>query len=191
MKEYKIITSPTPEWEHIYKIAQEDRSHELWKNYQNINLDEYIAMIICVIDGVPSAFHGVYNNGRWPDNVARIGNRAYISPKIREKGGGFVIAAENIKFALDNYFRWGKDILFLSKPMQYNDVDTSWKKFKMYSKYFQKSTGFKLECDDRIYQCCGAECKDCYQFCTWYNPNKLKFRLNIKSYNKEYWYRLP
>jgi len=189
-EEFQIITHSTPEWEHIYKIAQEDQTHELWENYQKINLDDYIAMIVYLQDGIPGAFHGVYNNGRWPDNVARIGNRAYIAPHLREQKNGFLIAAKNIKFALDNYDKWGKDVLFMSKPMQYNNVETSWKKFQMYSKWWTKSTGYEWVCDDRIYQSCPAECKDCYQFCTWYDPKNLKNTLDIKSLEAKEWYNL-
>jgi GNAT superfamily N-acetyltransferase len=190
-EEYVIIKdNDHPVWQEVYKIAQEDRGHELWANYQKIDLKEYIAMIVYVRNGKPGAFHGVYNHGRWPDNVARIGNRAYISPEFRELGIGQKVAAKNIKFALDNFDMWGKDVLFLSKPMQYGDVETSWNKFQKYSRYFTRETGYKFECDDKIYQCCPAACKDCYQFCTWYDPKGIRSSLNIHSLSQQEWYNL-
>ena len=43
---YEIITNSTNNWKKIYKIAQDDKTHWLWENYQNINLDEYESMIV-------------------------------------------------------------------------------------------------------------------------------------------------
>jgi hypothetical protein len=93
-----IVTNKTcGEWEKIYDIARNDQTHQLWENYQNIDITEYEAMIINTRDDVPAAFHGVYNNGRWPSNVSRICNRAYINPHFRLKGQGLAITADNIK----------------------------------------------------------------------------------------------
>ena len=187
MDEYKIIHQPTTEWEDLYSIAKHDRSHWLWENYQNINLADYEHMIVNVRNGIPAAFHGIYNNGRWPNNVSRFCNRAYINPHFRDLGQGLEITSKNIKFVLDNYDNWGKDVIFISRGVQYDNVEVSYRKFVKFCKFLEKTTGYALEYDDLLYQCCPAECKDCYQFCVWYDPKNVRKTLEIASINKDRW----
>jgi hypothetical protein len=189
--EYQIIRSSTPVWEEIYSIAQQDKQHELWENYQTINLAEYEYMIVNVRDGIPAAFHGVFNKGRWPDNVSRICNRAYINPYFRKLGKGLEITSKNIKFVLDNYDVWDKDVLFISRGVQYDNASVSWRKFDKFCKFVMKYTGYTLVYDNRLYQCCPSSCKDCYQFCVWFDPKNLKNALEIPNISIEDWNKLP
>jgi hypothetical protein len=184
---YKTVDNSDPDWQSIYKIAQEDQSHRLWENYQKIDLSSYEHMIVNIRDGEPAAFHGIYNNGRWPDSVSRFCNRAYINPKFRDQKEGLEITWKNIKYVLDNYDIWGKDLLFISRGVQYNDVSTSWKKFQQFCKFLVKKTGYNLVWDDRLYQCCSSECKDCYQFAIWYDPFNIKNQTDIKNISQSEW----
>jgi len=190
MDQYSVINESTSEWQEIYNIAREDKTHNLWKNYQSIELTDYEHMIVNVRDGKPAAFHGIYNNGRWPANVSRICNRAYINPYFRTLGQGLEITSANIKFVLDNYNQWGKDVLFISRGVQYDNAEISYKKFVKFCKFLEKTTGYQLEYDDLLYQCCPAECKDCFQFCVWYDPKGLRKTLEIAKINKERWAHL-
>jgi hypothetical protein len=187
---YQTLHDSTAEWEEIYAIAQADKSHGLWENYQKINLADYEAMIVNIRDGQPAAFHGVYNNGRWPSNVSRICNRAYITPYFRNLGQGLEITSKNIKYALDNYEQWGKDVLFISRGVQYDNPEVSYKKFVKFCKFLEKTTGYTLEYDDWLYQCCPSKCKDCFQFCVWYDPKGLRKTLEIPKINKDHWTHL-
>ena len=190
MDEYKIINSPIPEWDNIYNIAKQDREHDLWENYQTIKLEEYEAMVVNIRDGIPAAFHGVFNRGRWPSNFSRICNRAYINPYFRNLGQGLDITSQNIKFSLDNYDRWGKDVLFITRGVQYNNVNVSWRKFEKFVAFLKKTTGYSnLTYDDRLYKCCNSGCKDCYQFAVWYNPKNID--IDIKSITQYTWKGLP
>lgn len=190
MDEYKIINSSIPEWDNIYNIAKQDREHDLWENYQTIKLEEYEAMIVNIRDGVPAAFHGVFNRGRWPSNFSRICNRAYINPHFRNLGQGLDITSQNIKFSLDNYDRWGKDVLFITRGVQYDNVNVSWRKFEKFVAFLKKTTGYtNLTYDDRLYKCCNSGCKDCYQFAVWYNPKNIE--IDIKSITQYTWKGLP
>jgi hypothetical protein len=171
MDTYQVINNATEEWSTLYAIAQNDRSHHLYKNYEKINLSEYEHMIVNIRDNIPAAFHGIFNNGRWPKNFSRICNRAYINPHFRNLGHGLQITSNNIKFVLDNYTKWGKEVLFITRGVQYNDAYVSWKKFEKFVNFLRKTTGYTdLTYDDRLYKCCNSECKDCYQFAVWYNP---------------------
>ena len=187
MDSYQIIKNPTPAWNELYAIAQADREHWLWENYQIINLADYEHMIVNVRNDVPAAFHGVYNKGRWPSNVSRICNRAYINPHFRDLGQGLEITSKNIKFVLDNYEVWGKDVLFISRGVQYDNVAVSWRKFEKFCKFLEKTTGYTLAYDNNLYQCCPAQCKDCYQFCVWYDPKGIKTSLNIDKVTQDQW----
>jgi len=186
LKFYNLKKS-TPEWEEIYKIAQTDTDHSLWENYQSIDLDSYEYMILTMLDNRPASFQGIYNNGRWPNNVSRFCNRAYINPYFRDRGQGLEITWRNIKYTLDNYDQWGKDVLFISRGVQYNDVHISWRKFQKFCEFIIKHTGYNLVYDDQLYQCCPSECKDCYQFCVWFDPTNIKSQLDIRSVSREEW----
>lgn len=184
---YKTVDSTDSDWQHIYQTAQQDRDHGLWENYQKIDLDTYEHMIVNIRNGDPAAFHGIYNNGRWPSNVSRFCNRAYISPHFRKLGQGLEITHKNIKYVLDNYSRWNKDILFISRGVQYDDVGVSWKKFEKFCKFLVKNTGYDLVWDDRLYQCCVNNCKDCYQFCVWYDPLGARKTVGIPNISQNQW----
>jgi len=184
------LTASSKQWEAIYKIAREDVGHGLWENYQHIDLNTYECMILTELDGIPASFQGIYNNGRWPANVSRFCNRAYINPYFRNQGLGLEITWQNVKYTLDNYERWGKDVLFISRGVQYHNVDVSWRKFKKFCEFLIKNTGYNLVYDDRLYQCCPSSCKDCYQFCVWYDPLNIKNDLSIHSLSQDEWNNL-
>jgi len=184
------LKEPTPAWEEIYKIAQEDRDHPLWENYQTIDLKTYETMVLTTCGGLPASFQGIYNNGRWPENVSRFCNRAYINPYFRQSGHGLEITWRNVKYTLDNYYQWKKDVLFISRGVQYDNVQVSWKKFQKFCEFLIKNTGYNLVYDDRLYQCCPSECKDCYQFSVWYDPLEVRKSLDIKSISQKEWAEL-
>lgn len=184
-EEFIIVSNKDAIWKEIYTIAQSDYSHPLWKNYQEINLDDYIVMIVYTIDGRPAGFSGVYNNPDiWPSNFARFGNRTYIAPRFRSAGATDILY-KNFKYVLDNYDKWEVDVLFFSIEL-HNDPKSEFNKFKFYNKYNEKKTGYRLEFDDRIYQCCNSYHPKCYHFCSWYNPKNLK--IDVKNYDKEVWH---
>jgi len=191
MDEYLIVEESSPEWQEIYRISQLDKTHPLWQNYQNIKLSDYDYMIVNVRNGVPAAFHGIYNNGRWPENTSRICNRAYINPYFRNAGQGLEITANNIKYVLDNYKRWDKDILFISRGVQYENVEISWRKFQKFCDFVIKKTNYDLKFDHHLYKCCPNESRDCYQFCLWYDPNSLKNHDSIPKISQKLWKELP
>jgi hypothetical protein len=188
--QFHNLKNSTPEWEDLYKIAQNDKDHLLWENYQNIDLNTYESMILTTCGDLPASFQGIYNNGRWPENVSRICNRAYINPYFRNKRLGLEITWRNIKYTLDNYSQWDKDVLFISRGVQYNNAEVSWRKFEKFCKFLIEKTGYALTYDSNLYQCCPSECKDCYQFCVWYDPKNLKNSLNIQQMPIEQWQQL-
>lgn len=187
---YQVIKEATVEWDILYSIAQNDTTHQLYKNYQKINLAEYEYMIVNIRNEIPAAFHGVFNNGRWPKNFSRICNRAYINPYFRKLNQGLQITSENIKFVLDNYLQWDKDVLFITRGVQYDNAQISWKKFEKFVKFLRKTTDYNdLTYDNRLYKCCESGNRDCYQFAVWYNPRSV---INeIPSITIDEWNRLP
>lgn len=185
------LKESTEDWEKLYKIAQNDTDHNLWENYQNIDLSKYETMILTTCDNIPASFQGIYNNGRWPGNVSRFCNRAYINPYFRDRRKGLEITWRNVKYTLDNYSTWGRDVLFVSRGVQYDNPEVSWKKFEKFCLFLIKNTGYNLVYDNNLYQCCPSECKDCYQFCVWYDPKNIRKSLNIHSITIDQWKQLP
>lgn len=185
--QFHNLTSATSEWQNLYKISQADQSHHLWENYQTIDIAEYETMILTMCGDLPASFQGIYNNGRWPKNVSRFCNRAYINPYFRLSGQGLEITWRNVKYTLDNYHHWKKDVLFISRGVQYDNVHVSWKKFEKFCKFLVKNTGYDLVWDDRLYQCCVNNCKDCYQFCVWYDPLGARKTVGIPSISQKQW----
>lgn len=190
MNTWIITDKSCGQWEELYEIARNDQTHPLWSNYQEFDLSEYQAMIIYIRDNIPAAFHGVYNNGRWPNNVARICNRAYINPYFRDLGQGLEITSTNIKYVIDLYDLWKRDVLFISRGVQYDNVEVSYSKFVKFAKFVSESTGHTFTYDDKLYQCVPAEGKECYQFALWYDPKGIRNTLNIKSISQEQWKNL-
>lgn len=183
----EIITNSTEEWLYISTMAKTDTSHPLYKNYKNVKIEDHEYMIIYKIDDQPVGFHGIYNNGRWPENTSRFCNRAWLSPEHRHPIEGAFITARNIKFVLDRYNYWGKDVLFISRGVQYNDPHTSWKKFEKFCEFFIKHSGHQMTFDDRLYRCCPNDTKDCFQFCIWYDPKNIRSTLNIDNVSINEW----
>lgn len=189
--EFHDLRESTDLWEEIYQIAREDKSHLLWENYQNIDISQYETMVVTTCDGLPASFQGIFNRDRWPDNVSRFCNRAYINPYFRDKGQGLEITWRNIKYTLDHYGKWGKDVLFISRGVQYDNAEISFKKFQKFCQFLIEKTGYDLIYDNRLYQCCPSMCKDCFQFCVWYDPKKLLNHLNIHNISCDQWAKLP
>jgi hypothetical protein len=187
--EFQLVTKDSTEWLSIYEYARNDKSHELWENYQNIDLDTYEHMIVQLRDNKPISFHGIFNNNRWPNNVSRVCNRLYTLPEYRDLKCS--TTGDSIKFDCDNYDKWGKDILFISRGIQYSDIQTSYKKFALSVRWARKFTGYNWVHDDRLYKCCNNECKDCYQFCLWYDPKNIRDTLDIHSISIDEWNLLP
>lgn len=187
LNEYLLVDKNSTEWRQIYEIARNDKSHELWENYQHIDLDTYEHMIVYMRDKVPSGFHGIYNNNRWPKNVSRICNRAYLQKFNRDLGQGLDITGDNIKYVLDNYDKWGKDILFISRGVQYDNPKLSYRKFKSFCKFITEYTGYDLVYDDKLYSCCASNSTECYQYCVWYDPKNIRHTLDIPYITMDEW----
>ena len=185
--EFHNLTRSNDLWQEIYDVAKNDQSHALWENYQEIDIEQYETMIVTTCQGKPASFQGIYNQGRWPNNVSRFCNRAYINPHFRNLGAGLEITWRNVKYTLDHYDSWNKDILFISRGVQYDNIETSFKKFEKFCKFLIEKTGYKLDYDDRLYQCCPKFCKDCYQFCVWYDPKDLRKSTEIAQISMQQW----
>jgi hypothetical protein len=185
MDKFIFVDEDNEHWKTISSIAKQDTSHHLWQNYQNFNLSEYEYMVVQLRDDKPISFHGIYNNGRWPQNVSRVCNRLYTVPEHRDIL--CTTTGDAIKFACDNYDFWGKDVLMISRGCQYDDIETTYKKFQLSVRWCNKYTGYKWEFDGRLYKCCNNESKDCYQFVLWYDPKQIRYSLNIKSISRQDW----
>jgi hypothetical protein len=179
------VNTDSPEWLEISQIAREDKSHFLWENYQSFKLDEYEQMLVQIKDNKPISFHGIYNNGRWPTNVSRVCNRLYTVPEYRDIN--CTTTGDAIKYDCDNYLKWGKDVLMISRGIQYNDIETSYKKFALSVRWARKYSGYDWVHDDRLYQCCSNRCKDCFQFVLWYDPKNIRHTLGIPSISINEW----
>jgi len=185
---FVFVDEQSQYWQDIYLRAQNDKSHELWKNYQKINLSEYEHMIVHLRNEKPISFHGIYNNGRWPTNVSRAVTRLYTVPEHRDIL--CTTMGDSMKFDADNFNLWGKTAIFVSKNVQYNNSEISYKKFSQGVRLAKKYTGHDWVHNDRLYQCCNNPTKDCYQFLMWFDPNNRRHTIDIPSLSIGEWKQL-
>lgn len=177
MDRFISVTEENLYWQEIYDIAKNDKLHNLHKNYTDIDLNEYEHMIVHLHNEKPISFHGIYNNNRWPNNISRVCNRLYTLPEYRDNL--CTTTGMAIKFDCDNYDKWNKDILIISRGCQYNDIDTTYKKFSLSVRWANKYTGYNWVHDDKLYKCCGNNTPDCFQFILWYDPKNLRQTIDI------------
>lgn len=87
-------------------------------NYENITVKDYDAfhMLVNSTDPMGRAvgFAGMYNNGYYPANTARVLQRAYYSPEVRHKslathGGNHIKKALLAKYILPEQLRIARD----------------------------------------------------------------------------------
>lgn len=115
---HKIYTKSCDEFELVReKCLQED--NWLRKNYtkENLVIEDHAGF--CVIyqaeTNEPIVMGGVFNDGRWPKNIARMLNRAYVFPTMRRRSirqliAGYELLHEHMIFPLmeinnfDSYF---------------------------------------------------------------------------------------
>lgn len=84
----KIYYESTPEFEEIRSICLEENN---WLRYnytkENLILEEHsgYGVVFQTSTGKPMVMGGVFNDGRYPSNVAKMINRLYTFPEFRMK----------------------------------------------------------------------------------------------------------
>ena len=133
MEEYKVVdlndktlSDEDREWYwHMYimlagRIKNNDEIRNK-DNYVNMGIAAYDAFHLLineseksVLDDLPVAFAGMYNSGCYPQNTARVLQRAYYSPKVRHKslathGGNHIKKALLARYILPKQLELAKD----------------------------------------------------------------------------------
>lgn len=81
-----VDVGAVPEWHSCVEYIREHcKGDELYANYLNINLAEFVSFPVVIEDGQIVAFSGAqYRPMRWSPFVARISTRMWIHPDRRE-----------------------------------------------------------------------------------------------------------
>jgi len=161
----KIYYETCSEFEEIRKLCLQDNN---WLSYnytkENLIVEDHNGYAVAFQKDTnePIIMAGVYNNGRYPKNIARMVNRLYTFPKFRTNRSniidGFKLAHNNIIFPLmevndfDCYF-----ITMQNRPKSSKGWWEIWKKAMQDSSnnYWTETTGY--------IQTCGWDVQKCWQ----------------------------
>jgi small-conductance mechanosensitive channel len=95
-----VADQPTEEFNRLQKIASEDQSHSLYKNYRKLNINRFIFYHIVLNHDTPVFFYGTEMPDWAPSNVARAFTRMFKHPQYRDRSK-YLEFAPWIKQALD------------------------------------------------------------------------------------------
>lgn len=85
---HKIYKATDAEFERVRAFCLEE-DNWLRDNYteQNLRIEDHMAYCVAyrLDTNEPMVMGGVFNDGRWPSNVGRMLNRAYVFPRFRSR----------------------------------------------------------------------------------------------------------
>lgn len=109
---FKVYYESTPEFEEIRDLCLEEDN---WLRYnyikENLKIEEHsgYGIIFQLSTGEPMVMGGIFNDGRYPKNIAKMINRLYTFPKFRmtqsDMTDGFRVTCKLIDelIAINNY----------------------------------------------------------------------------------------
>jgi len=162
---HKIYYENCDEFERVREKCLEENNW-LRKNYTKENLIIEDHHGYCVVYNAetnePIVMGGVFNDGRWPANVARMLNRAYVFPYMRRKSirqliAGYEMLHDHMIFPLmaDNNF----DSYFITmQNREKKDTKEWWNVWKYTfnkasNNYWTESNGYVQSCPHMVKKC--------------------------------------
>lgn len=162
---HKIYTASCDEFEKVREKCLQENNW-LQKNYtaENLKIEDHAGF--CVVYNAethePIVMGGVFNDGRWPKNIARMLNRAYVFPEMRRKSirqliAGYEMLHDHMIFPLmeiNNY-----DCYFITMQNRDKKDTKEWWRIWKYtfntasSNYWTEGPGYVQTCPHMVQKC--------------------------------------
>jgi len=161
----KIYYESSPEFEEIRDICLQDKNW-LSSNYtkENLIIEDHQGYAVAFTKNTrePIIMAGVFNGGRYPNNVARMVNRLYTFPKFRTERSnmtaGFKLAHEFIIRPLMEVNNF--DLYFITMQNRAKKTKGWWQVWKT---AMQRSSGNYWKEPEGYIQTCNHNVQKCWQ----------------------------
>lgn len=168
-----VFNEPLLEFDEILDIAKRDSDHSLHKNYQNINVDDFLFVTLFIMDGKPANFYGLQQKPWMGESAARAYTRAYKTPEFRQQHYHRSFIDVISKGGYDHIENWwrsmGIDTLFVTRNVA-DKADGFMTLFKRYS--IGKWNQYPYVCN----------INNVDQYVMWMGDPKLDFLQPLHSY---------
>lgn len=189
---HKIYYESCDEFEKVREICLSE-DNWLRKNYtsDNLQIEAHHGFVVVYhkITHEPMVMGGVFNDGRWPVNIARMLNRAYVFPNFRSRSQSelteaFKFLHHHVIFPLikANTF----DSYFMTMQNRERPSKRWWEAWK--KSMHDSSNGYWIEADGYV-QSCPFNVQKCWQNFVYHDVVPGTFNLNTITENE--WLLLP
>ena len=166
---------------HISKISDvinsvvSKKTDEYWKNYQNFNIKDNIAITLVLDEDNLVAFSSIVNKKFYGDNVYRILNRWLLNDNYRETGGSKTYFGEHRFFEMihQQYLyvqQLNPKFVFMSRQRK----NTRW--MNWYFDKFNKTYGTDFIVSKNQYRICDGSEYDCCQTLIYPKEMNIPFK---------------
>jgi len=189
---HKIYYHTCNEFEHVRELCLSENNW-LGKNYtaENLKVEEHTGFCVAYKNGTdePMVMGGVFNDGRWPANIARMLNRAYVFPKYRSRSQSELTTAfkflhHHVIFPLievNNY-----DSYFMTMQNRDRPSKRWWEAWKKSMR--DSSNNYWTEAEGYV-QTCPFNVQKCWQNFVYHDMVPNTFNLN--TITQDEWLLLP
>jgi hypothetical protein len=189
----RIFYKSDAEFERVRSLCLEE-DNWLRDNYtkENLVIEDHSGYIVVydLATDRPLAMGGLFNDGRWPPNVARMLNRSYIFPDRRNRSTAELINALELVhkwvvlplIELNNY-----DAYFITMQNREKKTSKRWWDIMRHT-LNASSNNFWTEADNYI-QTCPSQCQSCWQNYIYHEIVPGSFQLPVIAHDQ--WNQLP
>lgn len=189
----EIYYKTNDEFENVRQICLQEKNW-LRENYieENLKIEDHsgYGVVYQISTGKPMVMGGVFNDGRYPKNVAKQINRLYTFPEFRMKHSdmtdGFRITCKLIEAleAVNNY-----DIYLITMQNRDRGGKRWW---DTWVRHMDIASNSKWTLGEGYIQTCPWMVQKCWQNYVYYETQKGSFReWNPKIIFEEEWQSLP
>jgi hypothetical protein len=177
-----VFNKSNTEFERVRELCLQDKDNILRDNYlpENLIIEDHDVFHITYLkdSNDPLFFSGIYNNGRYPESVARITNRLYVFPDVRDGGPSIRLTAGyrfGTKYLMENN-PVHRDLYFYSMQNRSGDLQERKPWWSRLSKFWIKMAEPDVWVDPHcLVQVVDGDSDDCYQNICYMESENYKF----------------
>lgn len=192
--ECKIFYNSDSQFEEVRNIClQEDNWLKTNYTKENLIVEEHsgYGVIFKSSTGQPMVMGGVFNDGRYPSNVARHLNRLYTFPDFRMKRTEMVDAFRVACVLVDELKKVNNYEVYIS-TMQNRPRRKTHGFWNVWVKNMQQASNNAWNTNDNYIQACPWDVQKCWQHFVWQENTPGAFaKWNPKLISHDVWQTLP